>query len=88
LLAPTLNRSDLAVGETRDSKGNEFSVRRRGSLKGFLKQGATRYSHGHILSPFCRVPSLERKEPDEAATAVPIDQQISRDPKKPGTKIG
>jgi hypothetical protein len=33
------------------------------------------------------VVSLERKEPDEATTPMPIDQQISRDPKEPGTNI-
>jgi hypothetical protein len=52
LLTPTLNLSDLAVGETRDSKGNEFSIRRRGSLHGFLQEGATSYSQGYIFSLF------------------------------------
>jgi hypothetical protein len=52
LLTPTLNLSDLTVGQTGDSKGNEFSVGRRGTLQGFLKVGATRYPHCNILSPF------------------------------------
>jgi hypothetical protein len=34
------------------------------------------------------VTSVERKESNEAATAVPVDEQISRDPKEPGANVG
>jgi hypothetical protein len=33
------------------------------------------------------VAGLEREKPDQASTPMPIDQQISRDAKEPGTNI-
>jgi hypothetical protein len=50
LLTPALDLSDLGVGETRGTEGDEFTIRRRGTLQGFEKERAPGYGHGDVLA--------------------------------------